>query len=410
MKNDDKLIEYDQVFVIIKKLEDLAEVDKIKSNYDKEKKNKSIKILEYCILFATKQFGERIIGSSYRKQRVDSTVSNYSVDFGFLIPIYQSLCDLYFPINNTIPDFNTYNISDINCSKAIKCFDTLLAILTYWNSERKLNKNERYEVYDESDYLANSLNTTYFRYGICKQYQKRFDEALKYYDASIYYGNQTTVTEEDLEKLRLCLTIEGKKIYNETKHIYEVKLDRLCMCLTLKGLCLYTTLKFDKVKIIFEEIYIIMSSAYFPDHPKVLDKVKFLVAILIEMKEYIDAERYARVCYECLLKNDSDILELSTIANLLAVVTFELIKQNTSNTSKKINLINIEDVGKLFINSLKIQLKYNTTNIDCGHIQKIKNSLYELYTFMGKNKVEILTLFDANEIYYSISGEFKNNN
>lgn len=407
MKNENSLFPYEKICDIVEKLIKLAKFKEIENNDEKNKanRNKSIKILEYGILFAKKQFGERTIGSLQRSFRFNSTITNIRVDLNVLIPVYQSLCDLYFPIDDTIPNINDSNITVDDCVNVIKCYDNMLSILNYWD------ENKEYIIHDEIiDYVCITLNNVYFRYAMCKQYQSEFDVAIKHYDNAIYYLKKKTLTYEDLEKLSKTLTVEGKIKYDVSKLRFEDDLDKLCIYLVHKTCSLYNLSKYDDIKVICEEVYNITVDYYPCDHPKVLDKVNILVEILIKMEEYIDAERYARVCYECLLKNDSDILELSTIANLLAVVTFELIKQNTSNTSKKINLINIEDVGKLFINSLKIQLKYNTTNIDCGHIQKIKNSLYELYTFMGKNKVEILTLFDANEIYYSISGEFKNNN
>jgi uncharacterized membrane protein (DUF485 family) len=416
MKNDDKLLEYSEISIIMNKLMNLASFSRIKNNIklNKENKNRSAKILTYCVLFVKKQFGEKIIGSSYRKSRLNTRVSNHSVDFGILMPIYDLLCTLYIPVENM--SHYIYNSECVDDSyKALKHLDDMVSILNYWDSERNLNKKDQYEVYNRSYSLTIHYFNAHCRYGMCKQYQKNYRSALIHYDISIHCVKKNLMTNENLENLRKCLTIEGKIKYKEARNIYEEGIDKLCTSLMLKAYCLFGLSKFEMSNVIFEEIYIIMSEAYSPDHPKVLDKVGFIIENLIEMKEYVDAEKYARVSYECLFRSDSKSVHLSIIADQLALVTFELIKQNVESTNKSINiknLLTIEEVGMLLVNALTIKIEYNSSNIDpCCYndeMQHIKDRLCDIYTFMGKNNTEILDLFANYNISYSITDDNDN--
>jgi hypothetical protein len=416
MKNDDKLLEYSEVSIIINKLMNLASFERIKNNIklNKENKNRSIKILTYCVLFVKKQFGKKIVGSSYRKYRFNTRISNYSVDFSILIPLYDLLCTLYIPVENM-----SHHIYDSDCIddsyKAIKHLDATISILNYWNRERNLNREDQYEIYDRSCSLTIHFFTAHCRYGMCRQYQKSYRSALIHYDISIHYIKKDLMTTENLEKLRKCVTIEDKKKYKEAKYIYEESIDKLCTSLNLKAYCLFSLSKFEESNVIFEDVYIIMSEAYSPDHPKVLDKVGFIIENLIEMKKYVDAEKYARISYECLFRSNSKSVHLSIISDQLAFITFELIKQNAENIDKSINiknLLTIEEVGMLIVNALTIKIEYNSSNIDpCCYndeMQHIKDRLCDIYTFMGKNNTEILDLFADYNISYSITDD--NNN
>jgi hypothetical protein len=396
MKNENSLFPYEKICDIVEKLIKLAKFKEIENNDEKNKanRNKSIKILEYGILFAKKQFGERTIGSLQRSFRFNSTITNIRVDLNVLIPVYQSLCDLYFPIDDTIPNINDSNITVDDCVNVIKCYDNMLSILNYWD------ENKEYIIHDEIiDYVCITLNNVYFRYAMCKQYQSEFDVAIKHYDNAIYYLKKKTLTYEDLEKLSKTLTVEGKIKYDVSKLRFEDDLDKLCIYLVHKTCSLYNLSKYDDIKVICEEVYNITVDYYPCDHPKVLDKVNILVEILIKMEEYIDAERYARICYECLFRLNPESMPLYFIAFQLAKVTFKLIEQNTSPIR---DLIDIKEVESLLIKVFKFRIKCNNDYVICQHIKNVNDTLYDVYTYMGKNKNEIQNLFDTNGIYYPI--------
>ena len=50
-----------------------------------------------------------------------------------------------------------------------------------------------------------------------------------------------------------------------------------------------------------EEAYIIASGHYGPEDPRVQDSTTYLVDSCLQAKNYIDAERFARITYECMI-------------------------------------------------------------------------------------------------------------
>lgn len=87
--------------------------------------------------------------------------------------------------------------------------------------------------------------------------------------------------------------------------------------------------KNNEAKVIYEECYNFLVEAYYPDHPMVLEAANSLITLLIATNEYYDAERYARISYECLTRPiDTECLEIGNAAESLARVSYELIVQN----------------------------------------------------------------------------------
>lgn len=82
-------------------------------------------------------------------------------------------------------------------------------------------------------------------------------------------------------------------------------------------------------KTIYEEAYILTSEAYNPTHPLVLHAAHLLITALIDLEEYYDFERYARICYECLTRPiDTDSLSVAEAADSLSCVLCRLVELN----------------------------------------------------------------------------------
>jgi hypothetical protein len=89
---------------------------------------------------------------------------------------------------------------------------------------------------------------------------------------------------------------------------------------------LYTQQKYSEAKTVYEEMYNLVAEAYYVDHPMVLTAANYLINVLILTEEFEDAERYARISYECLTRSvDSECEEIANASESLANVTFELI-------------------------------------------------------------------------------------
>lgn len=84
---------------------------------------------------------------------------------------------------------------------------------------------------------------------------------------------------------------------------------------------------------IFEESYYIFAVAYNPSHLIVLKADARLISVLIHLRENYDAERYARICFECLTrpvsKEDDAVAEA---AEQLAEITWILMQENGLKT------------------------------------------------------------------------------
>jgi hypothetical protein len=83
-------------------------------------------------------------------------------------------------------------------------------------------------------------------------------------------------------------------------------------------------------KAVYEEAYNLMAEDYDPTHPKVLTAANHLIRILIKRKEYFDAERYARICYDCLTQSNDNREQVAQIAEALAKINYDLVFQNGS--------------------------------------------------------------------------------
>jgi hypothetical protein len=98
-----------------------------------------------------------------------------------------------------------------------------------------------------------------------------------------------------------------------------------------------------------------MVEIHYLDHPLVLMVANDMIHILIMLEEYVDAERYARISYECLTRPiDTESEEVANAAMLLADVTFQLILDGKDG--------DIEEAEMLARKSLRIMQKIDGLN------------------------------------------------
>jgi hypothetical protein len=129
--------------------------------------------------------------------------------------------------------------------------------------------------------------------------------------------------------------------------------------LSQKGRILNLQLNLSEAKATYEETYNFMVEKFYPDHPLVLEVANSLIKILIRTEEYFDAERFARICYECLTRPiDTESNEVGFAAEALATVTHRLLLQNGSSSS----FGNIEEVEMLARKALKIKERIHGQN------------------------------------------------
>jgi hypothetical protein len=108
----------------------------------------------------------------------------------------------------------------------------------------------------------------------------------------------------------------------------EIRTDRLFHQLLYKGQNAFFQAKYSEARTVYEECYDLVAIAYYPDHPQVLRIATLLIDILIQLKEYYDAERYVRILYECITRPiDTESDDVANAAISLATITFKLVDQ-----------------------------------------------------------------------------------
>jgi tetratricopeptide (TPR) repeat protein len=301
----------------------LSIIGKLKKYADKcIETNEKIQIFEQCLSFAEYQFGERIIGKPYR-EIYNNILTNVKIELESLVPQYFNLGDLYYSTQKNIKLSDTCKSTMI---KSIFYFEKILQIFEYWEINFNLVENETtqelniYMIYD-------NIAITCHRLSLCHNRLYNYDKCITYCDKSIYYTKLLTNSERKIVLL------------------YE--------SLELKGRFLSTMSKFDEARTMFEDAYNIMAETYDPSHPKVLAIGSLLIDVLIVKEEYYDAERFSRICYECLKRvNDHESYLMCKIMQDLANASFHLFIMN--NNTDTLNLLEIE---MLLRNSINIEEK-----------------------------------------------------
>lgn len=101
-----------------------------------------------------------------------------------------------------------------------------------------------------------------------------------------------------------------------------------------QGQCLVDQKKNNEAKAVYTFLYNLMSETSNLDEYFTLETANKLINVLIDLEEYYDAERFARVAYElirggCLQRPDNnECIEIANAAQSLAEVSYHLIVQN----------------------------------------------------------------------------------
>jgi hypothetical protein len=300
MKSSKKLLSFKEIRELTQILRDYAYASKNTYN--------NIRILEYCLSFAEHQFGEKIIGKSSVK-KLDKEMSYENIDFNCIIPICVELCYLYSQHHtvdyllekNEVKD----NIIIVSVNKAIYYSEKILYILKFWENQLGLVKSKQIQTFDDSliNKIYYNLAHVYCSFGASNMILGNKNETMDNTINIISYAKKITVSKEKIKFLNTGLN--------------------------LKGGVLTILLKYDEARIVFEEAYNLVIEEYWVDHPIVLAAASSLINILIKLKEYYDADRYARITYECLMRSgDTQNRDLYFITKYLAEANYGLIITN----------------------------------------------------------------------------------
>lgn len=284
MKND-KFLSFTEVE---KKLIELAKQASLKDGTD------CIRILKCAVSFAEFQFNERLVGKTYR-ERDGVRVGNHHVEMGRLIP----LCT-HIGLNcQTMGEHMTnFNLRKEVFSEAIHYFEKALGFLEPWLSQVNLQECERIESINQENvgliFIALSTTTN----GLSGSYSLRRDykKAEDYCEDAIAYAERSG----DLTLLYNAFVTKGNNLMMQERN--------------------------SEAKSVFEESYNLVVTAHDPVHPLVLQAGDLLINSCLLNKEYYDAERFSRFCYQSLTRPiDSESEEVASVARSLAEATYHLI-------------------------------------------------------------------------------------
>jgi hypothetical protein len=297
---------------IVEKILEKTEV-KI-ANLDKEK---YLKLLNHTATFAEHQIGIPITGNRpYTRDWKDNRIDDWQIEINLLI-------DIYIVLGAHILSFYDGDNSQDCCISSISHFRKSLALLKPWVIQMDLRVTDRTIVLtkDMIDYVREKLLKTH--HAISKNYTilEDWDNAQHHLEQLILYTRQ-------LE--------EG-----------PLKTDRLYNALWGLSLVYLQTDRLAEAKTIREEAYMCVSQAYSLEHPIVLEAGGQLVQSLVYTGDHDDAddaERFARICYESLIRPplDPESYEAAGAALNLAIALCQYIKNGTNldvNTIIDANLL-----------------------------------------------------------------------
>lgn len=196
----------------------------------------------------------------------------------------------------------------------------------------------------------------------------------------------------------------------------------LCFLALIRiGVSLQTQNKLQEARAIFVECYERMSAFYNPIHPIVIEAGNYLIKLLIETKEYEDAERYARICYESLTRPYTESNATAIACDSLSLVTLKLLEEGRNSAEygdlveaemlirkaidmkNSINGVNhSSSVISLTILSDILRFKGEVDSLDMKAI--LKQVLAIEVPFLGKDAMSVATSNNNLAISYYKSG------
>jgi tetratricopeptide (TPR) repeat protein len=252
-----------------------------------------VRLLKHTATFGEHQFGNRIAGESAYKRDNGDCIKNWDVEICILFGIY-GLLEHY------------VSISDATMKNAIPYYEKTLALLKPWEAQIDLSERERIDDLDEEkiDMLLNMLYST--ENNLIKGYGqlKNWDKAEHHCKQSIFHAKQMKGGQ-----MRIRRVFDALSLLGDTYHLCD---------------------KLTESKAVREEAYMFVNEVYDPEHPLVLEAASNLIGTLGMTGDHYDAERFARICYQCLTRPplDPESYEAAKAAGNLARASYNLIEAN----------------------------------------------------------------------------------
>jgi tetratricopeptide (TPR) repeat protein len=198
-----------------------------------------VRVLGHLLSYAEHQFGDRILGKSYRERGNGERIDNWRVEIGLLVRIYSDLIVIY------IEDESLSRMAFDNLT--FPYMERMLELLRPWSAYIDSNRTSQVDSLDEGQ-----INTTLAHFsqterniGRLYKYRNEFNLAEDYCQRALTYARLYEGKEETKTNL----------LYHTLIELYAIHRDQ--------G-------NYDKALILVEEAYNCVAVIYNPVHPNVM--------------------------------------------------------------------------------------------------------------------------------------------
>jgi hypothetical protein len=247
----------------------LRVIEEIREEISKKNEQQKLRVLEHLLSYAAHQFGDRILGKSYRERGNGERIDNWMVEIGTLVRIYFNFTLIY------KEDKSLSMMARDNLEFPYN--EKMLELLRPWSAYLDSNRTSQIDSLDEYQINTTLLYFTQIEGNMGAIYKRRneFNLAEDYCKRALTYARLF----ECEEKVKTGL------LYSALIGIYEIHRDQ--------G-------KFDKALIFVEEAYNCVAVTYNPVHPEVQDAASSLIECLINKRDFEHAETFAQLTLESL--------------------------------------------------------------------------------------------------------------
>jgi tetratricopeptide (TPR) repeat protein len=247
----------------------LRVIQEIREGISKKSKQQTFRVLGHLLLYAGYQFGDRILGKSYRERGNGERINNWRVEVGILVPIYFDFILIY-EKDESLSMMTRDNL-------VLPYNEKMLELLRPWSAYLDSNRTSQIDSLDEDQINYTLAYFTQIERSMGAIYRRRneFNMAEDYFQRALTYAR----------------LYEGRE---------ETKTGLLCSALTELYMIHRDQKKFDEALIFVEEAYNCVAITYNPVHPEVQKAASSLIECLICKGDFEHAETFAQLTLESL--------------------------------------------------------------------------------------------------------------
>jgi tetratricopeptide (TPR) repeat protein len=247
----------------------LRVIEKIREEILQKNKEQKSRVLGHLLSYVAYQFGDRILGKSYRVRGNGERINNWRVEIGTLVRIYSDFTAIH------IEDKSLIRI--VGDSLVFPYMVKMLELLRPWSAHLDSSRTNQIDSLNEDQ-----INTTlaYFsqterNVGAIYKRRDEFNLAEDYCQRALTYARLFEGKEEMKTNLLYSALIELYYIHRNQGN-------------------------YDEASILVEEAYNCVAITYNPVHPKVQHAASWLIECLICKGDFEHAETFAQLTLESL--------------------------------------------------------------------------------------------------------------